>query len=97
MVDLSVFMPENKGFKVNPRNFIGTTVMNIAIGKYAVQMVVASGIAIPSRVVGTNGEAELLELEIWKAIDGQVEVSEVVCYKNCNSKKEKSFIEGIKE
>jgi hypothetical protein len=66
-VDLKPFLPSDKNFKAEGDLMMGTTIQNFGLGKYSVQMIFL-GMAIPSKMVGTNEDAVALEEEIWKAV-----------------------------
>ena len=66
-VDAKRFLPDDRNGQFNSDLFVGTIIQSFGIGKYAVQMIFL-GMAIPSKVVGTHEEAEMLEKEIWEAM-----------------------------
>jgi hypothetical protein len=70
MIDLKEkgWINSDKNVKLNSDFFIGTTIQSLGDVKgYTVQIMVM-GLAIPSKVVMTNEQAENLEAEIWEAM-----------------------------
>lgn len=67
-VNLKPWIKEDKNLDMNSEFFMGTTIQSMGDLKGYTVQILFMGMAVPSHVVQTNGDALKMQDEIWRAM-----------------------------